>query len=120
MKTNWTTILPSIFDLSLSYYIKANSLSGMNYCFERIGNIYMLKGDYESATVYFESAYNSLYWSTDRLNWLNTCFHLVALTSKKGNYHEAETIILEGLTVSKELNLTNGLEKHTHFSRNYT
>ncbi|WP_286850400.1 helix-turn-helix domain-containing protein [Proteiniphilum sp. UBA5480] len=99
------------FDLSLSYYIKANSLSGMNYCFERIGNIYMLKGDYESATVYFESAYNSLYWSTDRLNWLNTCFSLGSLNIKKGNYHEAETIILEGLTVSKELNLTNGLEK---------
>lgn len=99
------------FDRSLQLYIKANSVSGINMCYARIGNLYMMQGDYHGASVYIESVYNSLQYTSDRLNWLNACFSLANICIKKGEYDKAETFLQEGLQVSENLRLPSYLEK---------
>lgn len=99
------------YNKSLNHHIKSNSISGLNRCFERIGNLYMITGDYENALVYLESAYQSLRHTSDKLNWLNACLSLGDVYTRTGNYQKAEIYLNEGLQASKTLNLSDYLER---------
>jgi len=99
------------FNRSLAQSIEANSVSGMGICFERIGNLYMMEGDDESASVYLESAYHTLRPTSDKLNWLNICLSIGKLHIKKTDFTAAESYLREGLKVAHELNLPNYLER---------
>lgn len=99
------------FNRSLAHYIEANSVSGIGICFERIGNLYMMEGDDESATVYLESAYNTLRPTSDKLNWLHICLSIGKLHIKKSDFAVAGSYLREGLKVAHELDLPNYLER---------
>jgi len=99
------------FDRSLQLYLSINWVSGINYCYERIGNLYMMEGDYHGASVYIESAYNSLQHTSDRLNWLNSCFSLANIWIQRGKHHDAEALLHEGLQVAEAFKLPGYLEK---------
>ncbi len=99
------------FNQSLAQSIEANSVSGIGICFERIGNLYMMEGDDESASVYLESAYNTLRPTSDKLNWLNICLSIGKLHIKKTEFAAAKSYLREGLKVAHELNLPNYLER---------
>jgi len=99
------------YNQSLAQFIEVNSVSGVGMCFERIGHLYMMEGDDESASVYLESAYNTLHPTSDKLNWLNVCLSIGKLNIKKTDFTAAESYLQEGLKVAHQLNLPNYLER---------
>lgn len=98
---------------SLEHSINLNSVSDMSRGFERIGNIYWLKGDIESAVIYTMSAYQSLLDTSDKLNWLNACFSLANLQMHRGYFQDAEKLLHEGTSVANNLKL-HGYQKRAH------
>lgn len=108
------------YNEALQYSIQQNSVSGMSRGFERMGHIYWLQGDTESALIYATSAYQSLLETSDKVNWLNACLTLANIHTELGNFKEAEQRLIEGKETAYLLDLPNYKEQvHLLFSNLY-